>query len=813
MDQVGQYCPGEKTRLPSLIQAMAIMGTVSCAILLYEIALTRLCSIRLFFHFAFLILGHCMLGLGVSSILVGVFQRRILAEVLQWLQFLLLAFSASFLLVHPLLSGMELTKVQLLQPDLGSLLAFLLFNVVAMLPFFLGGGVLALVMQCRVREVHVLYGVDLLAAAAGCALAPLLLPLIGVGGLVAVASTLGAIALLASLDWSVWSMKVLGALLLVVIGGVCIPQLDHWYPVRAKKVLNLTRDASLPIESHRVYSRWSTQSRVDVIEVDESKRFMFCRGAHTLGIPLPDQRYILQDGAAGSLLLDFSRHPEALELVERSAYSAAFALVQRPRVLILGVGGGCDLWAARQAGASVIKGLELNAQVLELHRGILWEFSKRLLEDPRVELVQTDARSVLMREESRYDVIQMTGTDTWTALTSGSYVLAENYLYTVEAMRAMVGLLDAGGILSITRFARDMEGLRLLALLDAALEGSTQDFARSLVCFVHPGALLTVLYRRGGFSAADVEVLDSFFRRNGFGRLYAPGGRKPANTVLERFILAPDKEGFIAAYPRDISPTTDDRPYFFTFDTWKQGLAALFRVDEPVFVSQGNPMFVLTQAGLVLLFSALFIFLPFSLHRRKIHRTRISLGRTLGIFAGIGLGYMLVELSLIQKLVLLLGHPGYSLSVTLGGLLASSGLGCLVTRGWIATPRKTWLLLAAIVSALGMFVILDGPLVASAIALPTPVRLLVAFVAVFPLGALLGVPFAYAINALSARDPFLLPWAWAINISASVLGTVLAAMLSMAQGFDAVFLAAGLSYGLALAVLAGTLSREQALVR
>jgi len=199
-------------------------------------------------------------------------------------------------------------------------------------------------------------------------------------------------------------------------------------------------------------------------------------------------------------------------------------LKEKPRVFIIGVGGGNDVWAAKLNGAKYIKGIELNQQILDIHNSFLSDYSKDIIKDPKIDLVCDEGRSALIRDTTRYDIIQMTGVDTWTSLTSGAYVLAENYLYTIEALKNMYSKLTDGGIISITRFANDVETLRLLSNIFTAIDNKTdssEKFKNSVVC-IGDGFLRTILIKKGEFNPEELGKLTRFSVGNGFEIHYSP---------------------------------------------------------------------------------------------------------------------------------------------------------------------------------------------------------------------------------------------------------------------------------------------------
>jgi spermidine synthase len=481
-------------------------------------------------------------------------------------------------------------------------------------------------------------------------------------------------------------------------------------------------------------------------------------------------------------------------------YSAALQLKQQPRVLVIGAGGGVDVWAAFLRNPVSVRAIELNRQILDIQRHELPHYSRPLLEDPRIEFVHGEGRSELMRDSDRYDVIQMSGIDTWTALSSGAYVLAENYLYTREAFETLYRHLDLDGLLQIIRPAAEMETLRLLSNIHAALQSlGVQDFERSVIVLRTSDGVAAVLVKRGIFSPAELDQMTRFAMRAEIERVYVPA--EIQDGVIPAFVRSSNKEALIERFPRDISPTTDDRPYFFNFTKWKNPFSSVKYLPEPTNVSQGNPAFLLGQLVLSIVASAVLILLPlFLIHRQAANRAHFK--TFLVYFMGLGIGFITIEISLMQKLTLFLGHPMYSITVTLFSILVFTGLGSLLSESFFRAGQvRIWPVPLVLVALLGSFLWLSPLLFREFIGEPIVGRAAIAVGLLAPIGLALGVPFAYGIRLVNRFNPTIIPWAWAVNACCTVIGSVATVILSMNFGFRFVMIAALVIYAAAFATL------------
>ncbi len=593
------------------------IALLSASLLAYQVLLTRVCALRLHFHFGYLIISNCLLGIGASGTVLALTEHRWKKAPREYIWKFTLSYLVSlgltwvFLLSFQVPDSLHFTSV-------GEAVRFGVFNLAAAVPFFFGGTAVGLILTAHAAHVNKVYAADLVGAGLGCLLCPILLWPVGAGGCFLAVALLGFItlAIVAPKPVRRPSLQASG------VGGlmclVLMPFFDAMFPVPGKGFLDLTDTFRAKIAAYSEYSRWSANSRIDLLPMPPQLRFMFCRGARTKGLPLSDQKFILQDGDAGTIISNFSDDPNGLVVLKRSMYSASVRLKEgkKPRVFIIGMGGGNDVWAAKVHGADSVRAVELNRGVVEIHTKVVPHFSRRLFEDPKVSVIVDEGRTALMRETGKFDIVQMTGIDTWTSLTSGAYILAESYLYTQEAIAEMYDHLADGGILQIIRMAAEMETLRLIGNVDAALSkrGASQ-LPRSIMALSTADQLSAVMVKKGEFTQEEIDSTRLFAARSGIAITYMPG--QTLGNIVEDFIRTDKKDEFIAAFPRDISPTTDDRPYFFNFSRWSKPISSAKYMREATNVSQGNPLFIIGQFAFSSLLATLFIVGPLLVFRRR----------------------------------------------------------------------------------------------------------------------------------------------------------------------------------------------------
>ena len=796
------YAPAAMKPEPTRLYAFLLIGLISCSLLMWEVLLTRICALRLAFHFSYLVISNALLAIGASGAFLTLYQDRLRRRPREaaWLGALL--YVASLLLTYAFLLNFPIDTSESGQLDFSdpaTLGRFVAFNLGTAVPFFFGGGVVGMLLTFHAERVNRLYFVDLVGAALGCLLSPLCLMLFGAGGCMLVLALLGLAGAAVATPPARRRIIIPAALAAALAGAALVPVLDDWAPVPGRGILALTREHVVDVSGRADFTRWTATSRIDLISGIEDAGVIYTRGTKLEGLPpVPPEKIIVQDANAGTVLVNFSDYPEALEIIRRSMYSGAVRLKQQPSVLIVGVGGGNDVWAAKAAGARKVKGIELNGAIIDIHERIFPSFTRALVDDPNIEFVVGEGRSMISREREFYDVIQMTGVDTWTGLKSGAYVLAENYLYTQEAIREIYARLTPGGILQIIRMAEEMEALRMVANIDAALTGlAPAPLQRSLIAMHTTDLLMAFLVKKGAFSNEEIRSTVSFLAENGIFPVYLP--KLKTGHAVEKMLRSPDMQAFIASYPRNITPTSDDRPYFFNFTRWTDPLRSRELVAEPPHISQGNPFFILMQ---LLVSAALSLLLVVGPLLRLRGAQRAGSGGFLVYFAGVGLGFIMIEVGMMQKLTVFLGHPIYSITVTLASVLLFAGIGSLVSVRWFRDdPRRAWSIPIGLGLLIGVFLLVWPSLYPAAVGLPLAARISISVAILAPLSLLLGVPFAYGIRLANARNPAIVPWAWAVNGCFSVVGSILTVIVSMTAGFAATLMLAVLIYAAAFAGL------------
>ncbi len=531
---------------------------------------------------------------------------------------------------------------------------------------------------------------------------------------------------------------------------------------------------------------------------------------------------MLIDAVAGTPIQEFAGDPYWVSFLRYDLTSFVYHLIEAPETLVIGPGGGRDVLAALVAGAPHVTAVEINPAVVAAVRGPFADFAGHLYDRPDVTVVVEDARGYIARSPHRYDVIQAALIDTWAAGASGAFALSENSLYTAEAFRTYYEHLTERGILTVSRWylpGRPAETLRLVSTGMAGwARAGVADPRQHVAVVAHfvtsnpTEGLATVLFKRTPFTPDEVRAVQDRARELGFTVLYAPG--LPATEEVGAFLTADDQVAWVTRYPLDITPATDDRPFFFNLVRFGDLLLLTLQPGVVYQISMESAWILLAVLGITATGGLLFVLLPLWWGVRR-QGLAVPSARMLIYFGALGVGFMLVEIPTIQRLTVYLGRPVYSLAVGLFALLLFSGLGSL----WVGRHRRQprtgqpagaetvpgphapsrgqslRLLLLVVLIALNA---LAGPLVLErTTGWPLAARLAVAVATLAPLAFLMGMPFPMGIREAGARRPGVIPWLWGINGVMSVMGSALSIALAIHLGVRATLLTAAGCYALA----------------
>ena len=771
------------------------IGLSSFAALLLELGLTRLFSVVLFYHFAFLAISIALLGLGAGGVCAYLFRTKLAKLGTQSFASALccanaIAIPAVLEVVLHIPVSLELTWMNLLK-----LSAIYLSSAV---PFFLVGLLFSVVFARESRTIARLYGADLLGGALAClAIVPLLN---WVGGPNAILFAAVAMALAAR----VWANRpvirrasaALAAILLAVIAA------NH----SGRLVDVIYAKGTLRDKAWVEFARWNAISRVEVDRQGDNARA------------------IVIDADASTYVMNADPHVWEGTAWQKNLMASppALANVLRPHgeYAIIGPGGGVDVLRAVANGSPSVTGIEINPIIATaVMRDRYADYSQHLYQRPEVHMQVTDGRSFVRNADQHFDVVQMTLVDTWASTAAGAFALSENSLYTVDAFLEYFEHLKPDGLIAITRweFREPREALRVVSVATEALHQLGVANPANNFIVVSEGDLdedgipVVVLAKKSAFTREEEDAVRAHLERNeDLAALYLPS--EPGQNPFSKLIARNDPSGFARDYPYNVAPVDDNAPFFFFTLKTDQILhdGGLQRgIDWKVNLG-------VVVLGMVFIISAIAV-LVFLLAPMLIGGGRVQRALPLLYFVCIGLGYILVEIAFIQRFVLFLGHPTYALTVVIFLLLLSSGAGSLFSRSWLSDAGRAWVPLIFLMIAIAVYTWGLAHLLTWLIGLPFPAKLVVSAAVLVPLGFAMGMPFPTGLRALATTAELELPasefgepantadnsieWAWAMNAAASVLGSVLAMVIAIHFGLNITLACGGVAYLVALALL------------
>lgn len=789
---------------------------VSAAAIAYEILLVRLLSIIQWHHFAWMIISLALLGYGASGTAIALSRRWLEPRFEYAFAVSALLFSLTLVACFELGQQLPFNALEMVWSPRQFLYLSLMY-LVFMVPFFFAASCIGLVFTCRSSQAGSIYFFDLVGAGLGALLLLAGLYLLWPQQLLVL---LAVLALTASVLASrtpgsgggsaIWALRFMQlSWLLVLLTVAFTDRLE----LRISQFKGLSQ--ALQVTGSRVLAESS--SPLGLLTVVESPVVPF---RHVPGLSFaasnlpPDQLAVFIDGDSISVITKFDGELEELAYLDDVTAALPFHLLKDPSVLVLGAGTGPDVLLALRHQARHIEAVELNPQVISLLRGDFADYSGKIYEHDRVVLHQAEARGFVARSNKRFDLVQIGLLDSFTVSGSGVQALNENHLYTVEAVRRYLDLLEPGGLLAITRWLKvpPRDSLKLAATLVEALKHKGVTDPGNRIALIRSWNTVTMLAKNGDFSAKESALIRQFSNSRFFDTAYYPSmPAEEANRFnqLEQAwlfegvnkLLGAGAGQFMDRYKFYIEPASDDRPYFFHYFKWrvlpevielrKRGGASL--IEWGYLVLAGT----LVQA---LVLGVVLILLPLLGVKR---RWSVETGRLLGsYFFLLGLAFLFVEMAFIQKFMLFLSHPVYSVAVVLAGFLVFAGIGSVCARGLANRIAQMGyspvrVVVAAIILLTLCWIVLLPWLFQQLLGLSDGPRIVAALVLIAPLAFFMGMPFPLGIRWAASEAPGFIPWAWGINGFASVISAALATLLALEFGFTAVLSLALLLYAVA----------------
>ena len=749
------------------------IAATSLATLLLELALTRVFSVVYFYHFAFLAISIALFGLGAGGVFSyvvagwpGTMYQKI--GTLAIVNAVAIVLSLSFLLSR----GADMNSAALIAA-----------YFVAAIPFLLSGTVVSLVVADTIGRVNRVYFFDLIGAAGGCAVLVLLLDWLGGPNTILIAAVLFAVS---AAIWFHLAGSSGGRVLAVLLGLVLVGliTLNSKYPVIDVKY---AKGQQLKNEE---FVKWNSFSRIALKREPD--------GAQLIVIDGDANTYVAQ--------LDID-HLTAAQKVDLASHGPSFPYHLRPgaKTLIIGPGGGYDVARAVASGSRDVTGVEINPIIArEIMQKRYGYYSHDLYSRPGVHISIEDGRSFVRRSREKYQVLQATLVDTWASTAAGAFALSENNLYTTNAFSDYLTHLTPDGVMAFTRWGFDppRESLRVVALAYTALKQIGQmDPARNIAVVredlnkLHKwGAQDTILIARNPLTKGDIEQVQATAAKSGMQVVYTPG--TTTDTPFRTLLTTKDPAAFFESYTFDVRPISDNRPFFF-YTVQPRDLLEFVRYgsrDTADYKINSALPVLFALVGISILATLLILALPPLVLGHRLPRDAGAI-RALLFFLCIGAGYIVIQVALIQKFVLFLGHPTYALTVIIFSMLLSSGCGSLASRYFIGGDvRRLGFALLFVIGANIVLALVVSPIAESGVALPLPLKMLITVALISPVGFAMGMPFPTGLTLLEKIMPASVRWAWAINAASSVMGSAAAMFLAIYLGLQLTLIVGSVFY-------------------
>jgi len=735
----------------------------SLAGLVLEIAITRIFSAAIWYHFAFVAVSVALVGLGSSGLLVHYRLKKIKEN---WAGDITIAASIGICIIIPI--------TLFVMHSLASQVTYLpLFMFLFSIPFFFVGVIISTAFSAFAHVAGRLYAFDLIGASTGAILVVLFLSLLGGEG---TALLVGLIATICTVIFSITTKnrkKILISLVFVVFASslVAINESTQVFSIPTDPTAN----KDLPIflrenpGSHIARTQWNSFSRIDVVE-----------GISGSCIPAKDSRNpsqcaeeglvakIFIDGGAGTNIISWDGNPDSRKELSSWMQYLPFKMKHDPKVLIIGSGGGRDVVAAIASGSTDVTTVEINPIIFETVKSY-GEKAGNLYDHQHVHANVDEGRSFVSSSSEKFDIIYIPFVDTWASVSSGGLGVSENFLYTIEGFQEYFDHLTDDGKIVAVRWLIDSP--RFVTTFTQLLEknGIPRDEAFKHIVIVSsesttkdPSVTMAILSKTP-FTQSEILFLSNSFDENGYKPILVPDKimLEPYQYLLDGKMTLQE---FYDLYPTKAHPVTDDSPFFLSFE-------------KPI------PSILETLLYISIIIVGAFLVIPFIWLRKSSEKSPLKASSIVIYFAALGAGFILIELALLQKLILLLGNPTTTFAILLFTMLLSSGVGSLVSTRFVKIGMKNIAFVITGIVAIGFFYIVMLPnVIYSVISEDFAVKVIVSIGILIPIGFLMGMPLPTGMRVLKSHLPTYIPWMWAINGAFSVLGAVLSVVIGILYG-------------------------------
>jgi hypothetical protein len=776
---------------------------VSLSALFLEFTMIRILSVSLWYHFAFMIISIALLGFGISGVylfLNKTLQKYSSDKLLSVLSiFYALSITLSFILINKIPFDPFSLFSQPVQ-----FVYLPLYYILIMIPFFFAGLIISVLLTRFKAEFAKLYFFDLVGAGIACFAFVIFIPMLGGNGTIIIISIFAFIAAVIFSYGSHNYIALIAFILAGFTGGLLIDK-DGIVPINVSPNKSYFLDSVILSSSNReealVWSQWNIISKIDVYkDVDESPD-----GYNVFNA-------IIDEGNATTNIPNLKNLPPPTKPADAS--NLAFVLKDSAdKVFIIGSAGGGEILTGLYHSARNITGVEINGILNDLIKNKLSYWTGPLVRNKNVNIITDDARSVIRSSDTEYDVIISAHTISSSAMSSGAMSMVENYILTKDAIKEYLNHLNPDGILYISRPETQIP--KLIATIKKAREETSGGFERSKNNFFifrrTPNAiergksfLTGVVYKKDGLKDDDIVNLRNETISLGMEVIYDP--LYAQDEDLKLLAETSDIAGEIKKSTIDINPATDDKPFFdnnigFANLTWRGFMETFSQDERGIFALKDKPVAESTLLALLiqtLIIAFAFLILPLIFAKKKLE-SKTQKKTFLIYFACLGLAYIMMQISLIQKFTLFLGQPVYTLLTVVSTMLIFSGIGSRFSQSFVKNSRLRLHLIFILIALFSSLIGILNPIIFSGFMSSGLIyRIVISVLIIAPLGFLMGMPFPVGMSFIDDSEKHYTAFAWAVNGFFSVIGSVLAMIFAMTLGFRFVFLLGAVIYLIAM---------------
>lgn len=777
---------------------------IALSTLLLEFTLTRVLSVALWYHFAFMIISVALLGFGVSGVVLSLSKKLNSIESDKLLTVLSIFYGTSVMICFILMNKIPFDPFSLLT-DTIQFLYLPVYYLLITIPFFFAGLIISILLSRFKKDVSKLYFFDLIGAGLACLAFVIIMPSVGGNGSIVFVSAFGFLAAVI-FGFEKYKNLVFAAVILMAISFTFLINADSRFPINvtANKIYgNYIKERP----DLKIRSEWNTFSKVDVM-IDEDKS----EDGYNI------YTAIIDAGNATTNIPNVKSFP--LQTKPADASNLAFIVKDSAKkVFIIGSAGGGEILTGLYHNAKDITAVEINGILNDLINNDLAYWTGPLIKNNKnVHLITDDARSVLSSKRIVYDVIVSAHTISSSAVSSGAMGMIENYILTKEAVKDYLNHLANDGVIYISRPETQLPKL-IQTLKEARLENSKGlENKNNFILFRRPpnsfetdkSFLAGLIYKKNGFTEEEIINIRAEASSLSLELLYDPISTMESN--YKTLIESENNENLPPEFATNIEPATDDKPFFdqnigFGNLSWKGIKETFSQDDKAILALKDKPVAETTLLAILIqciLVAGLFILLPLRFFKKE--KDLKSAGNDFSIdkkyllyFACLGFGYILLQICLIQKFTLFLGQPAITLLTIVSTMLIGSGLGSFVSINFYKGSRKRLYIIFGIITILILMIgILNPYIFNSLVRLELHWRILISALIIFPLGFFMGMPFPVGISLILPTEKRFVAFAWAVNGFFSVIGTVSAIILAMIIGFKLVFILAAVIYIVAM---------------